>query len=557
MDFDFTQQPGLIYRNRNSVKTEVPLISIITPFYNSGKHIRQTCNCVLNQTFPYFEWIIVNDGSTSEEDVRLLEEIGKMDPRIRILHKENGGPSAARNYAIQHSMTDLILPLDSDDLLEPTFIEYCWWMLQKNPGAAWAYTNSVGFEGIEYLWSKTFDPILMKTENHLAITALIRKDIFLSIGGYSEEYKIYNEDWRAWLKLIARGHYPVQSNGDDYLFWYRRTDTGVLSEVRNVDQNAAKNAQIIQEAASAITHPHDPVIYPKAFAYHWVHPCMSPWDKYVYTEKVKKHILFLGTDKALLNLMAGLDQNIFDTGIITACQGVIDNLQQFRKITPNIFNLANFMDPEDYAEFISYYLKSRKVDILFVSNSYHGYYLVPWLREHFPDLVIVDYIHREEPNWRNGGYARTSAMVGAVTEKTYVCNSTARDIMLHHYGRKPETVESVYFHVDENARSCCMVQYFEAEFNHLTDDPKLKENRNAMSTTLQTCSPLAAELYTMEMQMQAAESACELAVHESDCNNTSLLKKAKNVLYQDGLWGLTQKVLWWVKEKLLSFIKKS
>lgn len=455
MQFDFEQQPGLIRWNQNVVKTEKPLVSIITPYYNGGRHIRQTCSSVLDQTFPYFEWIIVDDGSTNEEDVRILEEIAAQDPRIRILHKENGGPSSARNYGIRHSRTDLILPLDSDDLLEPPFIEYCWWMLQKNPGAAWAYVNSVGFEGMEYLWKITFDPVLLKTENHLTITALIRKEAFLAIGGYSEEYKLYNEDWQAWLKLVANGNYPVQSCGE-YLFWYRRTDVGVQSMVQTDKRNAQANRRIIASAAAKVTNPKSPVIYPKPFSYHWTRPQISKWEKCVYEKKEKKHIVFLlphlvmgGADKFNLDLISGLDKEKYDTSILTTIQSPNDWLQRFRKATPNIFNLANFVDPEDYAEFISYYLKSRKADALFVSNSYHGYYLIPWLRENFPELVIVDYVHMEEWYWRNGGYARTSAMVGAVTEKTYVCNSATRDVMIDHFGRTPESVETVHIGVDE------------------------------------------------------------------------------------------------------------
>ena len=454
MQFDFTQQPGLIRCNQNLVKTEKPLVSIITPFYNCGSHILQTCNSVLDQTFPYFEWIIVDDGSTKEEAIRLLEEVATQDPRIRVLRKENGGPASARNYAVKHAQTNLILPLDGDDLLEPTFVEYCWWMLQKNPGAAWAYTDSVGFQGEEYLWNKRFDPISLKYENQLAITALIRKDVFWEIGGYQEEPKHFNEDWYSWLEIVANGGYPVQSSGE-CLFWYRRNDGGELSSINNDKKISKENKRMIASAAAEVTNPHPPVIYPKQFSYDWTSPRMSSWDKCVYEKKDKKHIVFLfphlvmgGADKFNLDLISGLDKEKFDTSIITTIQSPNSWLQRFRKVTPNIFNLPNFVDPEDYAEFISYYLKSRKADVLFVSNSYHGYYLIPWLRENFPELAIVDYVHMEEWYWRNGGYARTSAVVGAITEKTYVCNSATQEVMVSHYGRKPETVEIVHIGVD-------------------------------------------------------------------------------------------------------------
>lgn len=455
MQFDFQKEPGLTRWNRNVIKTAQPLVSIITPYYNSGKHIQQTCNCVLDQTFPYFEWIIVNDGSTNEEDVRLLDEIAKQDPRIRIYHKENGGISSARNFGIKHAETDLILPLDADDLIEPPFVEYCWWMLQKNPDAAWAYTNSVGFQGQEYLWHVPFDPVQMKQENLLTATALIRKSALESVGGYNEENKHYNEDWHTWLKMIARGGYPVQSGGE-YLFWYRRSDTGVLSLVNKDKEIAKANKAMLESAAAEIVEPHAPIIFPKTFSYHWTQPQISQWDKCVYEEKTKKQILFLfphlemgGADKFNLDLIAGLDKEKYDAGIITTIQNTHEWLQAFRKVTPDIFNLANFVNPEDYAQFISYYIKSRKVDVLFVSNSYHGYYLIPWLRQNFPDLAIVDYVHMEEWYWRNGGYARTSGMVAGVTEKTYVCNSATQHVMVEHFARKPDTVETVHIGVDE------------------------------------------------------------------------------------------------------------
>lgn len=454
MEFDFEQQPGLFRWNKNLVKTQKPLVSIITPFYNGGKYIQQTCNCVLDQTFPYFEWIIVDDGSTNVEDIQILEGIAKQDPRIRVLHKENGGPSVARNYAVQHAVTDLILPLDSDDLIEPTFIEYCWWMLYKNPGATWAYADSVGFGEMEYLWKVKFNPILLKIENHLAITALIRKDAFLSIGGYSEEVKLFNEDWESWLKLVAKGCYPAQCTGE-YLFWYRRTNNGVQSSILNDRKRTRINKGIISAAADQVKDPKQPVIYPSRFFYDWTWPQMSQWDKCVYEKKDKKHVAFLlphmvmgGADKFNLDLISGIKEQ-FEISILTTIPSENSWLQRFRKETPNVFNLANFVNPEDFAEFISYYIKSREVDVLFVSNSFHGYYLIPWLRQNFPELAIVDYVHMEEWYWRKGGYARTSAVVGSVTEKTYVCNSATRDVMIKHFGRSEDSVETVHIGVDE------------------------------------------------------------------------------------------------------------
>lgn len=454
MEFDFTRQPGEKGWCLDYTKTGKPLVSIITPFYNACDFIMQTVKCVLNQTFPYFEWVIVDDGSTDPNALEILKKIEQMDPRIRVMHKENGGPAAARNYGVRNSSTDLILPLDSDDLIEPPFLEYCWWMLQKNPGAVWAYTGSLGFGSIEYLWDQRFDPIRLKRENHLTITALIRKESFLALGGY-EERKSFNEDWQLWLKLVAAGGYPAQSTGEP-LFWYRRSNSGELSRVMDKGVNEKRNRKLIAQTAARVKNPKEPVIYPRSYTYDWAEPKLSRWELHVHSEKRKTNILFLfphmvmgGADKFNLDLIAGLDPDKFETGIITMIPSPNDWLQRFREATPNIFNLPNFVAPEDYAEFISYYIKSRQVDILFLSNAYHGYALAPWLRQQFPKLAIVDYVHMEEWYWRAGGYARASGVIGSITEKTYVCNSATGDVLISHFGRKPESVETVHIGVDE------------------------------------------------------------------------------------------------------------
>lgn len=205
--------------------------------------------------------VIVNDGSTKKEDVELLESLAAQDPRIKVVHKENGGPSVARNYGAKLAKTNYLVPLDCDDLLEPTYLEYCWWMLEKNPKAAWAYTDSVGFGEEEYLWEVPFDPVVLKTANHLTATAMIRKKWFEKVGGYAEVTKRYDEDWYFWLKVVANGGYPVQAKGGEYLFWYRRSKTGGFSLVRKDNELLKRNKELIKEAAEDVNRSPQAVIY--------------------------------------------------------------------------------------------------------------------------------------------------------------------------------------------------------------------------------------------------------------------------------------------------------
>ena len=98
MEFDYSKQPGREKKSEyRKSAVEKPFISIITPFYNAGKYFEQTFNCVMNQTFIWFEWIIVDDGSTDKGDVEKLKNLAENDARIHVFQKENGGPAAARN----------------------------------------------------------------------------------------------------------------------------------------------------------------------------------------------------------------------------------------------------------------------------------------------------------------------------------------------------------------------------------------------------------------------------------------------------------------------------
>ena len=99
-----------------------PRISIVIPCYNGAKYIRETLDCLQNQTVDDWECIIVNDGST-DNSLEILREYAEKDSRYKYIDKENEGPSIARNTAIAASLGKYILPLDADDLIAPYYAE--------------------------------------------------------------------------------------------------------------------------------------------------------------------------------------------------------------------------------------------------------------------------------------------------------------------------------------------------------------------------------------------------------------------------------------------------
>ena len=455
MNFDYKLQPGMKVWDRGLRKDGEPLISIVTPYYNGATYVKQTYNCIINQTFPWFEWIIVNDGSTQKEDIEYIEKLALTDIRIKVVHKENGGISTARNFGAKYAKAKYYLFIDCDDLIEPTYLEYCWWMLEHNKEAAWAYTDSVGFQNQEYMWKVPFDPILLKTYNHLTSCFFVRKECYDTVGGYAEITKHYNEDWYFYLRLVGLGYYPVQSK-NDYLNWYRRRDNGVLSIVENMAKNEDDlNKRLIESVAERVIDPHKAIIYPLNSS-NFDKPKESDWNTCIFEEHKKIHLLIItawlelgGVDKFNLDVIGGLDKEKYDVSIITTVANDEEPWQQkFREQTPEVFNLPNFMEPKDYAEFVSYFIKSREIDVVMVTNSYHGYYMMPWLRMLFPNLAIIDYVHMEEWSWRRGGYARTSDALKEISEKTFVCNSETKEVLENIFERKKGNVEVLHIGVD-------------------------------------------------------------------------------------------------------------
>lgn len=98
------------------------MISIIIPVYNVSAYLPKCVESVLSQTFKDFEIILVNDGSKDNCGI-LCDEYSKKDPRIKVIHKENGGLSDARNVGTSQATGDWIFYLDSDDWIVPNALE--------------------------------------------------------------------------------------------------------------------------------------------------------------------------------------------------------------------------------------------------------------------------------------------------------------------------------------------------------------------------------------------------------------------------------------------------
>lgn len=97
------------------------LISIVVPVYNVEKYLKKSIESILNQTYQNIEILLVDDGSTDSSG-KICESFSKVDPRIRVFHKENGGLSDARNFGIEQMKGQYVAFIDSDDYISKDYV---------------------------------------------------------------------------------------------------------------------------------------------------------------------------------------------------------------------------------------------------------------------------------------------------------------------------------------------------------------------------------------------------------------------------------------------------
>lgn len=191
--------------------SNTPLVSVVIPAYNAERFIGKTLESILLQTYPHFEVLVVDDGST-DGTADIIKSFAVHDSRFQLLQKTNGGVATARNMAIRNASGEFIAPCDSDDVWYPDRLKAqveC--MMQSDESV-----------GLVYCWSKIIDeddqPIVDITHSYEGRVfadlvysnflgngscALIRRSCFDAVGEYNGATTPC-EEWDLYIRVAER-----------------------------------------------------------------------------------------------------------------------------------------------------------------------------------------------------------------------------------------------------------------------------------------------------------------------------------------------------------------
>ncbi len=226
---------------------EPNLISIIIPCYNQGHFLAETLQSVLNQTYPDWECLIVNDGST-DSTKEVAEKWCRKDPRFRYIEKPNGGRSSARNLGLDSAKGAFIQLLDADDLLLHTKFEKSMAAFRK-PNCDVVLTNFLRFRKTPDKTRRafcqlekqhySFESILLGWDVEFSIPihcGIFRQETIKGIR-FNQELNAY-EDWFFWLEVYKRAGETAFVN--ENLAYYRMNPKGTTVNFAHMQDNLKK-----------------------------------------------------------------------------------------------------------------------------------------------------------------------------------------------------------------------------------------------------------------------------------------------------------------------------
>jgi glycosyltransferase involved in cell wall biosynthesis len=218
-------------------------VTVVISNYFKKKYIDEAIDSVIEQTYPNWELIIIDDTGGLD---KLMGYRTKSIDKIRVIETDDIGLSALRMYGAERANGEYILYLDADDKIRMDFLEKTVKILDENPDIAFAYTDTQHFDGADTYWEQpeySFYNLLI--QNYICACSLIRKSALFAVGGFDLDNFNYWEEYEFWIALGAKGYYGKHVLGK--MYYYRiHAESGMQSQ-RNQILSPLYKAYIIKK----------------------------------------------------------------------------------------------------------------------------------------------------------------------------------------------------------------------------------------------------------------------------------------------------------------------
>ena len=209
-----------------------PRVSIVTPVYETpASLLRDAIDSVLEQTFPDWELLLVDDHSEAPHVREVLDAAESEDPRIKVLHRtENGGIVAASNDALEVATGEFVAFLDHDDRLHPTALEKVVGAFDRHPDADYVYTDEDKLDDLGLrrhpFHKPDWSPTRFRCQMYTCHLSTFRRSIVEEVGGLRPEFE-GSQDYDLVLRVTERARRVVHI--PEALYHWRMTETSVAA----------------------------------------------------------------------------------------------------------------------------------------------------------------------------------------------------------------------------------------------------------------------------------------------------------------------------------------
>ena len=216
------------------------MVSIIVPVYKVEAYLKRCVDSILAQTYKNLEVILVNDGSP-DNCGKICNEYAKIDSRIKVVHKENGGLSSARNAGINVATGTYVSFIDSDDWVEKDFIEKLRAVLVENEAdmSACTFCRTNGdiakrqqfSQNVEIITKNKYTNALLETSYAgYACNKMFKLEIFEKNNLKFDESIFNGEDFPFVLEYLQHVNKIAFIKQDLYYYYFR--ETGIMQTIR-------------------------------------------------------------------------------------------------------------------------------------------------------------------------------------------------------------------------------------------------------------------------------------------------------------------------------------